>query len=307
MYEEYQLNKGFYCFFCEKFIIFYFGRAKNLGFAKEKRDGFTYYSIPETMCCGNYVEWKRGEAPEVCPFCGDKYYQRPGLEYKLFHLQDIFLDEYNKTGSTKILGEKMFPLIQEYAENIIKGLIKGKKSLSAEELRMRAYDAGTLLLEVILKDPEHRMRYSFGKYLGNLCKSVCYSTKNYEHTYSLNSILRDGETELGEMVKAKVEDVIGDSEKGGEIRIDNVFEMDEYREDAIEKIMELVEKTADALYDMTGSFTDKLLYMQGLLMKFGLDDDKVMSGFFEEVGGSIKNYVEKGELLIFNELLALTS
>jgi hypothetical protein len=148
------------------------------------------------------------------------------------------------------------------------------------------------------------MRYSFGKYLGDLCKSVCYSTKNHEHTYSLNSILRDGETELGEMVTAKLEDIT-DGYEGGEIVINNVFEMADYREDTIEKVMGLVEKTASVLYGTTGSYADKLLYMQGLLLKFKPEDDKVLAGFFEEAGRPVRNYVERGELLIFNELRAL--
>jgi hypothetical protein len=268
--------------------------------------GLTVYFIAETSCCGNRVEWGRGEGPEACPYCGNKYYKKPHLENKLFSLQDEFLDDYNKTGSTKILGEKMFPLIQEYAVNMIKALIKGKKSLDSEELESRSWDAATLLIEVIMKDPEHRMRYSFGKYLGDLCKSVCYSTKNHEHTYSLNSILRDGETELGETVTASLEDVTGGYEKDGEIQINNVVEMVDFREDVIEKVMGLVEKTASVLYHTTGKYADKLLYMQGLLLKFKLEDDKVLAGFFEEVGRSIKNYVEKGELLIFDELRSLT-
>jgi hypothetical protein len=278
-----------------------------MGFDKEKRDEFTYYSIPKTMCCGNFVEWKRGEAPEVCPFCGDKYYQRPGLEYTLFHLQDIFLDDYSETGSTKILGEKMFPLIQEYATNTIKGMIKGKKSLDSGELASKSWDAATLLIEVIMKDPEHRMQYSFGKYLGDLCKSVCYSNKNHERTYSLNSILRDGETELGETVTANIKDITGGYEKGGEVQVNNVFEMANYQEDVVEKIMRLVEKTAGVLYDTTGNYADKLLYMQGLLMKFKSKNDKVVAGFFEEAGRPIKGYVEKGELLVFDELRSLVN
>jgi hypothetical protein len=276
----------------------YINKFKNEG-------GLTVYFIAETSCCGNRVEWGRGEGPEVCPHCGNKYYKKPHLENKLFSLQDDFLEDYNKTGSTKILGEKMFPLIQEYAINMIKALIKGKKSLDSGELESRSWDAATLLVEVIMKDPEHRMRYSFGKYLGDLCKSVCYSTKNHDNTYSLNSILRDGETELGEMVTANIEDVTGGYEKGGEIKIDNVVEMANFREDVIEKVMGLVEKTADVLYDATGKYDDKLLYMQGLLMKFRSDDDKVLAGFFEEAGRPIKNYVEKGELLIFDELRSL--
>jgi hypothetical protein len=278
---------------------------KNLGFDKVKRDGVIYYSVASTMCCGNFVEWKRGEAPDVCPFCRDKYYQRPGLEYKLFVLQDQFLNDYRQTGSTEILGKKMFPIILEYAKNIIKGMIKGKKSLLSDELEMRAYDAGTLLIEVIMKDPEHRMRYSFGKYLGDLCKSVCYSTKNHQHTYSLNSILLDGETELGEMITASLEDITGGYENNGEIQINNVLEMTDYREDVVEKIMGLVDKTAAVLYDTTGNYADKLLYMQGLLMKFKPEDDKILAGFFEEAGRPIKSYVEKGELLVFDEIQSL--
>ena len=260
-----------------------------------------------TSCCGNGVDWRRGEAFELCPHCGDKYYRKPNLENKLFNLQDEFLDDYNKTGSTKILGEKMFPIIQEYAVNLIKGLIKGKKSLSFDELESRSWDAATLLVEVIMKDPEHKMHYSFGKYLGDLCKSVCYSTKNHEHTYSLNSILRDGETELGETVVASIDEITGGYEKDGEVQICNIIEMKDYQEDIVEKVVGLVKKTANVLYNATGNYSDKLLYMQGLLMKFKLEDDKIMAGFFEEAGRSIKQYVERGELIIYEELQTLVN
>jgi hypothetical protein len=269
--------------------------------------GLIVYFIAKTSCCGNRVEWGRGEGPEECPFCGNKYYKKPYLENKLFCLQDEFIEDFNKTGSTKILGEKMFPLIQEYAINMIKSMIKGKKSLDSDELEARSWDAATLLIEVILKDKEHRMRYSFGKYLGDLCKSVCYSTKNHEHTYSLNSILQDGETELGEMVIAKLEDITDGYETEGEIQINNIIEMSEVQEDVIEKIVGLVAKSADVLYEMTGNYADKLLYMQGLLMKFKPRDDKALMGFFEEAGRSVKSYVEKGELLVFEELRTLMS
>jgi len=59
---------------------------------KFKNDlGVTVYFIAETSCCGNRVEWMRGEGPEVCPHCGNKYYKKPNLENKLFCLQDEFL------------------------------------------------------------------------------------------------------------------------------------------------------------------------------------------------------------------------
>jgi len=284
----------------EELMVKYIDKFKN-------DNGFTTYFIAETSCCANRVEWGRGEGPDQCPHCGDKYYKKPNLENKLFNLQDDFINDFNQTGSTKILGEQMFPLIQEYAINMIKGLIKGKKSLDIDELESRAWDAATLLIEVIMKDPDHRMRYSFGKYLGDLCKSVCYSTKNHEHTYSLNSILRDGATELGEMFTVSVEDITGGFETEGEIKINNIIQMKDYQEDTIEKILELVGKTADVLHETTKNYSEKLLYLQGLLLKFKLEDDKVLTGFFEESGRSVKQYVEKGELIIFNELRLLAN
>ena len=170
---------------------------------KDKRkddDGKTVYFINSTSCCGRYLEWLRGDPPDECPFCGCKYYDKPNLEIKLFVLQDQWLEEYSKNKSTTILGENMFPIIQEYAMNMIKGMIKGKRSLSEDELQERSFDAAALLIEVILRDPDHRMKYSFGDYLSRLCKSVCYSTKNHEKTFSLNSMLKDGETEFGETI-----------------------------------------------------------------------------------------------------------
>jgi len=265
--------------------------------------GSTVYFISKTSCCGNSVEWEHGSSMEACPCCGNKYYKKPNLENKLFCLQDEFLDDYSKTGSTEILGKKMFPLICEYAVNLIKAMVKGKKSLSERELEMRAWDAATLLIEVIMRDPDHRMRYSFGKYLGDLCKSVCYSTKNHEHTYSLNSILKNGETELGETIVASLNDVTGGYEVSGEIRVNNVVEIADYREDIAEKITNLVVKSANVLHNVTESYENKLLYLQGLLLKF--KDDRLLAGFFEEAGKCVKNYVEKGELLVFNELYAL--
>jgi hypothetical protein len=272
---------------------------------KDKRkdsDGKTVYFISSTSCCGHYLEWLRGASPDKCPFCGCKYYDKPDLEMKLFVLQDEWLEEYNKNKSTIILGEKMFPIIQEYAINMIKGMIKGKRSLAEEELQERSFDAATLLIEVILRDPDHRMRYSFGDYLSRLCKSVCYSTKNHEKTFSLNSLLKDGETEFGEKIVANAYELSGGLEAPQEVQMDNRLEMREVREDVIEKLIRLIEKSAKILFDNTGSYEHKIMYLQGLLMKFENGNSQLLSEFFEVAGKAIKNYVERGELIIFDNL-----
>jgi hypothetical protein len=272
---------------------------------KDKRkddDGKTIYFIKSTSCCGHSLEWLRGEAPSECPFCGCKYYDKPNLEMKLFVLQDQWLEEYNKNKSTAILGEKMFPIIQEYAINMIKRMIKGKRSLSEDELQERSFDAATLLIEVILRDPEHRMRYSFGDYLSRLCKSVCYSTKNHEKTFSLNLMLKDGETEFGETIVSNTYELSGGLEAPQELQMNNRLEMGEAREDVIEKLIGLIEKSSEILFDNTGNYEYKIMYLQGLLMKFENRNAKILSEFYEVSGKAIKKYVEKGELVIFNNL-----
>jgi hypothetical protein len=269
---------------------------------KKDDDGKTVYFIASTSCCGHYLEWLRGEAPDECPFCGCKYYDKPNLEMKLFVLQDEWLKEYDKNGSTIILGNRMFPLIQEYAVNIIKGMIKGKRSLPEDELQERSFDAATLLIEVILRDPAHRMRYSFGDYLSRLCKSVCYSTKNHEKNFSLNSILKNGKTEFEEIIVVNTREELGESEEPQKLRMNNKFEMTEVREDAVGKILGIVEKSSKILFDNTGSYEQKIMYLQGLLMKFGNGGIRQLSEFYETAGTAIKSYVEKGELIIFNSL-----
>jgi hypothetical protein len=111
-------------------------------------DGRTVHYIDSTTCCGKRLQWLHGEKPEHCPVCGNQYFDKPGLEFKLFTYQDEFLQDYARTKSTRILGEKMFPLILEYAENLIKALLKGKACISRESLREKANDAATMLIEV---------------------------------------------------------------------------------------------------------------------------------------------------------------
>jgi len=146
------------------------------------------------------------------------------------------------------------------------------------------------------------MRYSFGKYLGDLCKSVCYSTKNHEHTYSLNSILKDGTTELGEVVAVSLEKITDGFEKEGSVSVSDAPLSFDYKEDTLEKLVELVAKSAKVLYTTTDSYLYKLLYLLGLLMKFKAVDDRLLAKFFEEVGKPVKSFVEKGELVIYKEL-----
>lgn len=256
-------------------------------------DGLLVYYISATSCCGKYVEWRRGEAPDVCPFCGNKYWRKPNLEMRLFTLQDEFIDDYNKTGSTRILGEKMFPYIREYAENLIKALLVGRKSLDNEELKARAWDAATMLIEVIMSENDHRMHYSFGAYLGRLCKSVCYITKNHDKTYSLNSILPDGKTELGDRITINLNELSGGKEYGYD-SMSNITEMKEPSNDTIDELVRAVQLSANKVNAESKNHSYKLLYLMGLLLVFR-KEEKSLKVFCSGIGNEVSLFVNKGE------------
>lgn len=262
-------------------------------------DGLLLYYVKQTSCCGNYLEWKRGNAPDICPFCGNKYWKKPNLEMRLFTLQDEFIDDFNETGSTKILGEKMFPYICEYAENLIKALLIGKRSLDNEELKARAWDAATMLIEVIMNEKDHRMRYSFGAYLARLCKGVCYITKNHDKTYSLNSMLPDGKTELGDRITINLNEVSGGKEHGHDY-MNNVMEMTVPNMDAVDELIDAVKASALKVYNTSRHYSCKLLYLMGLLFVFRRDD-KCLADFFVAAGDAVRSFVNDGKKAVLAE------
>jgi hypothetical protein len=266
-------------------------------------DGKALYCVEKTMCCGNRVEWLHGKAPEVCPYCRDKYWQKPMNEYKLFHLQDKFIADFEKTGSTCILGEKMFPLLVEYAENLIKLLLKGKARISPENLYEKANDAATRLVEVILKTPDHRMRISFGGYLKRLCKSEAYTDQENDKMYSMDYLIGD-ETEFGSTISRKEIHTAEDGERVEEtLTLNNRHDDTEQPGNDIAcELCGLIGKTASIIKGNTHSLETSLLYLIGLHHKLNKLDDTKMAEFYGEAGTSIRDFVEKGELVVYNHL-----
>jgi hypothetical protein len=282
--------------------------ASTLTQKKDSPEGKLYF-IPKTACCRNYVEWGWGQAPKVCPYCGSVHWQKPALEYFLFTEQDKFVQEYPDTTR---LGKKMFPLILDYAKNLIQGLIKGNTTLNSDDLDEKANDAATMLLEVILKDPNHSMKWSFGEYLKRLCKSVTFGPKDHEQTFSLNSILGDGERELGDTIVVKahtggIDVAAGNDEDVEEFRMNNSYES-EYKEqeNLPTKMISIVEKSADAIWSNTQKQEDCILFLLGMILKFKTKDEKALLDFYTMAGTQTKKFVEKGELVLYSYLKSIT-
>jgi len=257
----------------------------------------------KTECCGIKVEWERGLAPEICPGCGDKYYSKPNLEFKLFHLQDEFVADYERTGSTHILGGKMFPLMVEYAENLIKMLLKGKTCLSPANLHEKANDSATRLIEVILNTPDHRMKYSFGEYLKRLCKNEAYRDKNNDQTYSMQFILGE-DTEFGDTISRKEVRLNDDGDRIEEtVTLNNRYEhQHDLESDLSKELCGLVWKIKSIIKENTRSDLTSIMFLIGLHSKLSRRSDKTMEDFYEIAGNSVRAFVEKSELVIYQHL-----
>jgi hypothetical protein len=243
-----------------------------------------------------------GEAPEKCPFCGSKYPTKPGLEFALFKLQDEFLADYERTGSTRILGEKMFPIIAEYAENLIKMLLKGKACISFDSLQEKANDAATKLIEVILKDPSHRMRTSFGGYLKRLCTNEAYRDQKYDQTYSMQFLIGD-DTEFGDTISRKEAHLGDDGEKVVEtVTMRNRYDEEHTIEsDLCSELCAQVGNTASIIREQHCA-VDAIYYLLGLKLKLTVKNDKAMEDFYEAAGNNVRELVEKGEMVIYRRL-----
>ena len=266
--------------------------AGTLTYKKDTPEGKLYY-IPATACCGHKVEWGWGKAPKVCPYCGSVHWQKPALEYFLFVEQDKLVEELPCLDR---LGEKMFPLIYDYAKNLIQKIIKNSATLESEDLDEKAHDAATMLVEVILKDPDHTMKWSFGGYLKRLCKSVVYSNKKYEQVYSLNAITGESDRELEETII--IHDPKADPGESAILNLDP--------DDLSSQVVNLIKESSDAIWFNTQRQEECLLFLLGMLLRFKHKDDKSLIDFYSLVGNQTKRFVEKGELVVYAYLKNLT-
>lgn len=133
------------------------------------------YKIKERKCqhCGNIVKYSYGETPQECPFCGSPYWNKPREEYRLFTIQDEYIDAgYDKSKLTP-----MYEVLVFYAENIIKRAIKGKVLFSPEILNEKAQEIALQFYELYFKRENFVVSLSFGGILSKMALGVLYNPK----------------------------------------------------------------------------------------------------------------------------------
>lgn len=139
--------------------------------------------------CNKVVTYSYGTKPSVCPYCGNKWWDKPKDEYDLQMLQD----DYIRSGRDPNKLSLMYDGLIRYCENLIKKNLKGKKNLDPERIYEQAEDSALNFLEVYLKKPDYVVEASFGGLLSRYVAGVMYNNREKlnDSLTSLDSIIAD--------------------------------------------------------------------------------------------------------------------
>lgn len=145
--------------------------------------------------CKQPIKYKRSEKPEKCYLCNHPYSMKPPMEYRLFKIQDKFLND--------IHNEKVFKkfhlVLSAYIRRIILKKIKNKVFLTKEMIDEKVHDTISKLY-IYYSRPGFKIEGSFGGYIGQVLLDVLYNRKqvNEDGHDSLN--YKIAETEKRELI-----------------------------------------------------------------------------------------------------------
>jgi hypothetical protein len=133
-----------------------------------------------------------------CPNCGHLsriyYFNKPDVEYKLFELQEQYLD----SNRDKIYLEKIYPILYLYTKKLLLIKIKGKKLLSPEDVDDRVRDTAHKIFEYFLRDDQYGIMGSFAGCINNVLLDSLFCRKKVaqDQNLSLNTTINEKSDEL---------------------------------------------------------------------------------------------------------------
>lgn len=247
-----------------------------------------------STCCNKLVVFERGSKPEVCPFCGTPYWDKPKDERRLFILQD----EYIKNGRKHRDLEKIFFAVLEYAKNIVKSAVKSKKILSVDDLNEKAEDITTIFLESYLRNPEFEVKNSFGGLLLKYSKGVLYGSQEHDKNYSMDRIFADSMT-----IESNPLFFIKDPEIRSRYSTDVHDEyLEIHQNDIVKEIYTVIEMIYERL-EVSETPSNRLKYLIGMKNFFELNKSSFMMEYYSFSGNRVKQHIENSKLLIRRYLL----
>lgn len=147
--------------------------------------------IKERVCanCHKTITYGYGTKPSVCPYCGNKWWDKPQDEFNLQMIQKDYID----SGRSPEKLSLMYNGLIRYSENLIKKNLKGKKSLDPERIYEQAEDTALNFLEVYLKKPDYVVEFSFGGLLSRYVAGVMYNDREKlnDNHMSLDTMIAD--------------------------------------------------------------------------------------------------------------------
>lgn len=151
-------------------------------------------ALKEKKCsnCKNVVEYSHKGKPDLCPYCGAKYWDKPKDERDLFLLQDIYVESGRKKEHLGNMYEKLYV----YAENIIKHKLRNSYILPEENLKSKANDIALLMVERYLKKPNEKIDHSFGGMMMWIANGVLFGGKKDDMVESLNQKIYSSDKEV---------------------------------------------------------------------------------------------------------------
>lgn len=254
---------------------------------KVRVEGKLQYSF-KSSCCGIIVQWNFSEKPTECPYCFDKYWDKPNYEYQLFTLQE----EYQKTRDQAV-SVKIFEILEAYSRIcIVNTLHKTKAFLRSNDFNEKSRELAYLVYEFILK--EKWIQFSFGSLIGKILPGVLY--KNYEReseismTPEFNNPKVSTERDVDFMaLKNKnlqfTEDHVGNPALDIHTSMSKVL-MKEFFPPIVKKIF----------YDYSNR--EVMLFLIGVRYKLKKHRPIHMNRFYNAFGTQIESLVDRSELML---------
>lgn len=243
--------------------------------------------IRERKCqhCGEIVRYSYGTTPQKCPFCGSPYWNRPREEYKLFTIQD----EYLESGRDLKKLAPMYEILVFYAENIIKRAIKGKVLFSPEILNEKAQDVALNFFEMYFKKEDYQVNLSFGGILSKIALGILYNPKVKQNDTILSLDFElDERRRMGDTTTRFMED-------GPEKDRLNEDVYDHYEksnpQDVLEPVMKIVSEEKDHIRE-DFSLEDSLLFLVGIRIFLLKNPGCTMNEFYDYYGDNVKQDID---------------
>lgn len=239
--------------------------------------------------CNRQIIWERGNKPLICPFCSEKYWDKPEDERNLFQLQDTYIDSPTQEN----LG-KLYLSVYTYSRNIVKHLIKNKVFLQDHEIEEKAQDTSTMLIEKFLNDPYYRIDHSFGGMLIRIAQGVLYKGREEDIPSSLESVISEGQSTLDDALF-----ILQSTEEEWKPFTELIENQAHNMSKMIESIVDYIHQS---VLQRGASQVEAMLVLEGLGHFFYKHHKQFYFDFYTMSGNRVKRIIEISKLLVWRAI-----